>query len=218
MLQNRAEKILRELQKTFTMPKWATLKRSPFETLIMTIISQNTAGTSTSKAFDNLSKRFEITPEALAKADTSHIEACLKVAGLHRNKAKAIKQVSKIILRKFHGDLNRILSLPPEEARSTLLQLRQVGPKTADVVLLFCTEKPTIPVDTHVDRVAKRLCLAPLNENYEAVRNSLQSLYESRDYLPVHVLLIALGREYCRARNPLCRQCPVNRLCPSASM
>jgi endonuclease-3 len=218
MLQNRAEKILSELRKTFTMPKWATSKRNPFETLIMTIISQNTAGRNTGKAFDNLSKQFEITPEALAKADTSQVEECLKVAGLYRNKAKAIKHVSKIIVEKFRGDLNRILSLPPEEARRTLLQLPQVGPKTAGVVLLFCTEKPTIPVDTHVDRVAKRLCLAPLNGNYEAVRNTLQSFYKSRDYLTVHVLLIALGREHCRARNPLCRQCPVNRFCPSARM
>jgi endonuclease-3 len=200
------------------MPKWATSKRNPFETLIMTIISQNTAGRNTGKAFDNLSKQFEITPEALAKADTSQVEECLKVAGLYRNKAKAIKHVSKIIVEKFRGDLNRILSLPPEEARRTLLQLPQVGPKTADVVLLFCTEKPTIPVDTHVDCVAKRLCLAPLNGNYEAVRNTLQSFYKSRDYLTVHVLLIALGREHCRARNPLCRQCPVNRFCPSARM
>jgi endonuclease-3 len=218
MTENHAEKILQILRKTFTMPEWTTSNRDPFKTLIVTIISQNTAGRNTAKAFENLSKRFEITSEALANAEISQIEECLKVAGLYRSKAKAIKQTSKIILEKFHGNLKPILSLPFEEARKTLLQLKGVGPKTADVVLLFCSEKPTIPVDTHVNRVAKRLGLAPANGDYETIRKRLQSLYNLKDYLAVHVLLILLGRKYCRARNPLCKQCPVNTLCPSKQL
>jgi endonuclease-3 len=140
----------------------------------------------------------------------------LKVAGLYRNKAKTIKQISKIILEKFHGNLKPILSLPFEEARKTLLQLPGVGPKTADVVLLFCSGKPTIPVDTHVNRVTKRLGLAPEDGDYETVRKSLHSLYDPKDYLAVHVLLISLGRKYCKAMNPKCKQCPINTLCPSS--
>jgi endonuclease-3 len=213
--ENRAEKILQILRKTFTMPKWITLNEDPFKTLIVTIISQNTADRNTAKAFENLSRKFNITPEVLANAEKSQIEECLKVAGLYRNKAKTIKQQSKIILEKFHGNLKSILSLPFEEARKTLLQLPGVGPKTADVVLLFCAEKPTIPVDTHVNRVAKRLGLSPANGDYEMVRKSLQSLYDPKDYLSIHILLILLGRKYCRARNPLCKQCPLNALCPS---
>jgi len=200
------------------MPKWVTSNRDPFKTLVVTIISQNTADRNTAKAFENLSKRFKITPEVLANSETSQIEECLKVAGLYRNKTKTIKQLSKIILEKFHGDLKPILSLPLEEARKTLLQLPGVGPKTADVVLLFCSEKPTIPVDTHVNRVTKRLGLAPAKGDYETVRKSLQSLHDPKDYLAVHVLLILLGRKYCRARNPLCKQCPVNMLCPSRNL
>jgi endonuclease-3 len=218
MTGNRAEKILQILRKTFTMPEWTTSKRDAFQTLIVTIISQNTAGRNTAKAFENLSKQFEITPEVLANAEISQIEECLKVAGLYRNKAKAIKETSKMILEKFQGSLQTILSLPFEEARKTLLQLPGVGPKTADVVLLFCSEKPTIPVDTHVNRVAKRLDLAPANGDYETIRKHLQSLYNPKDYLAVHVLLISLGRNYCRARNPLCRLCPVNKLCPSKQL
>jgi endonuclease-3 len=215
MTENCAKKILQILRKAFTMPEWTTSNRDPFKTLIVTIISQNTTGRNTAKAFENLSKQFEITPEALANAKISQIEKCLKVAGLYRNKAKTIKQTSKIILEKFHGNLKAILSLPFEEARKTLLQLPGVGPKTVDVVLLFCSGKPTIPVDTHVNRVSKRLGLAPANGDYETIRKCLQSLYNAKDYLAVHILLILLGRNYCRARNPLCKQCPVNALCPS---
>lgn len=97
------------------------------------------------------------------------------------------------------------------------MEMPGVGPKTADVVLLFSANKPTIPVDTHVNRVSKRLGLAPANGDYEEVRLSLQSFFNSKDYLSVHLLLISLGRKYCKARRPLCQKCPVNTYCPSNS-
>ncbi|MEM2081561.1 MAG: endonuclease III [Candidatus Bathyarchaeia archaeon] len=215
MEEKRAEAVLEILQQTFPMPKWASTQRSPFEILIVTIISQNTADRNTARAFERLSKRFEIKPEVLANAELSQIEEALRVAGLYRNKAKTIKAVSRIIVEKFHGSIQHILSQPLEEARKTLMALPGVGPKTADVVLLFSSRQPTIPVDTHVNRVAKRLGFAPANGDYEAVRLSLQSLYNPCDYLAVHVLLIAQGRRYCKARRPLCRQCPVRMYCPS---
>jgi endonuclease-3 len=215
MAESRAQNVLRILRKEFTTPRWITSAKDPFVTLIATVISQNTNDKNTSKAFEMLSNRFKIKPEALAKAQTSQIEQCLKVAGLYRNKAKAIKQISQVILTQYGGTLNPILSLSLEEARKALMQLPSVGPKTADVVLLFAAHKPTIPVDTHVDRVSKRLGLAPTEGDYEAVRSSLQSVYDPEDYTDAHVLLILHGRKYCKARNPLCKQCPVNDLCPS---
>ena len=215
MAENLAQQILKILQENFAMPKWITKTNDPFKTLIVTIISQNTADRNTSKAFENLSNKLKITPEALANAQISQIEQTLKVAGLYRNKARTIKNISRIILEKYHGTLTPILSLPLEEARKALMQLQGIGPKTADVVLLFCAQKPTIPVDTHVYRVSKRLGLAPTEGDYETVRAALQALYDPKDYLAVHVLLIQHGRKYCKARNPLCKQCPVNKLCPS---
>jgi len=218
MNKNKAEKILQILMEIFLFQKWAKSSRDPFETLIVTIISQNTANKNTSKAFENLSKRFAITPEVLANAETQEIEECLKTAGLYRNKARIIKKVSQIIHEKFDGQLDPIMSLPLEEARKTLMELPGVGPKTADVVLLFASGKPTIPVDTHVNRVAKRLSLAPKTGDYETVRRSLQLLYRPEDYLAVHILLILLGRRYCKARNPLCQTCPLNEVCPSKGL
>jgi endonuclease-3 len=218
MNEKRAPAVLAILRRTFTLPKWTEAKRDPFETLIVTIVSQNTADRNTARAFERLSNRFEIKPEVLAKAETSQIEESLKTAGLYRNKAKTVKQVSRIILKDFHGSLQPILSLPLEEARKAFIQMPGIGPKTADVVLLFSTGQPTIPVDTHVNRVTKRLGFAPANGDYETIRMSLQSLYDSRDYLAIHVLLIAHGRRYCKARRPLCKQCPVNMHCPSRGL
>jgi endonuclease-3 len=218
MAETRAATVLQILRQTLAMPSWGKSKRDPFETLIVTIISQNTADRNTAGAFESLSKRFEITPEALGNAETSQIEDCLRTAGLYKSKAKTIKHVSKTILEDFHGTLAPILALPLEEARTVLTQFSGVGPKTADVVLLFSAKQPTIPVDTHVNRVAKRLGFAPANGNYETVRKNLQLLYNPSDYLAVHVLLIAHGRKYCKARHPLCAQCPVNLHCPSKGL
>jgi len=197
------------------LPRLVKVGEDPFETLIITIISQNTADTNTERAFKNLSKKIQITPRALANAKTREIEEYLHIAGLYKSKAKTIQNSSKIILEKFGGTLTPILSLPTEEARRTLMEMQGVGPKTADVVLLFSANKPTVPVDTHVNRVSKRLGLAPENGGYEAVRVSLQQFFESRDFLLVHLLLIALGRKFCKARQPLCDSCPVNVYCPS---
>jgi endonuclease-3 len=215
MADNRAEKILRILRNEFSTPTWPTQSRDAFTTLIATIVSQNTNNKNTARAFGKLSNELRITTETLAEAETRQIENCLKSAGLYHNKAKVIKQVSKMILEKYGGNLSQMLSKSLDEARNELLQLPGVGPKTADVLLLFSAKKPVVPVDTHVNRVSGRLGLTAKEANYESVRKSLQAMYNPRDYLSVHVLLILHGRKYCRARNPLCDKCPLSKLCLS---
>lgn len=213
--EHRAATILQLLHDSLALPNLVKPKNDPFETLVVTIISQNTADVNTERAFEALSKQFEITPKALSEAPIGEVEACLHVAGLYQAKSKAINAVSKIILEKFGGSLASVLSLPLDDARKTLMELPGVGPKTADVVLLFSVNQPTIPVDTHVNRVSKRLGFAPADGDYEAVRLSLQKIFKPKDYLSVHLLLIAHGRKTCKARRPLCRQCPVYDYCPS---
>ncbi len=218
MTKKRANKILEVLRREYKLPNWRTKARNPFETLIVTVISQNTNSRNTARAFENLSKKFKITPEALSKVDATEIEETLKVAGLYRNKAKVIKKLSNIVLRNFGGSLSFVFEAPLEEARETLLGLPGVGAKTADVVLLFSAKKPTLPVDTHVNRVSKRLGLVGVEADYEGVRKGLQELFDPQKYYAVHVLLILHGRKYCRARKPLCWQCPVNEMCPSRKL
>ena len=214
MSQISATTILKSLQDTLILPDLVKTNSDPYTTLIITILSQNTSDTNTERAFQNLCERFEITPQGLFEAQANKIKECIKVAGLSNSKTNTIQTVSRIILEKFNGSLNPILSLSLEEARNTLIELPGVGSKTADVVLLFSANQPTIPVDTHVNRVSKRLGLAPIDGNYEEVRKHIQLKFESKDYLAVHLLLIALGRKYCKARNPLCSICPVTLVCP----
>ncbi len=215
MAEDRANKILEVLRREFKLPDWWRDTQDPFETLIRTVISQSTNSRNTARAFENLSKRFRISPEVLSKVDVKEVEEALRVAGLHRNKARIIKKLSNVILERFEGRLDFVFNVPLEKARQILLELPGVGPKTSDVVLLFSARKPTMPVDTHVDRVSKRLALVGARVDYEGVRRSLQQLFSPEDYFAVHVLFISLGRRFCKARKPLCCECPVNASCPS---
>jgi endonuclease-3 len=215
MTNQHAATVLQILKQTLAMPNWTKARQDPFQTLITTIISQNTADTNTARAFKALSKRFQITPNALAEAEVHEIEAAINPAGLYKAKAKTIKQAAQGILETYNGSMQPILQLPLEEARSVLMQFPGVGPKTADVVLLFSAQQPTVPVDTHVNRVSKRLGFAPENAGYEEVRVALQALFDPKDYLAVHLLLIAHGRKTCKAQRSLCSECPVNVYCPS---
>jgi len=212
----RAEKILRVLSDEFGLPEWAGSVREPFQTLIRTVLSQATNDRNRDRAYANLTKKHRINPKELADADVKEIEEAIRVGGLYRNKARKIKELSKTILNQFHGSLDFVHSEPLEKSRELLMSIPGVGPKTADVVLLFSAEKPTVPVDTHVNRVSRRLALAPLKGGYQDVRHALESLYQPSSYLAIHLLLISLGRKYCRARNPLHEPCPVKTLCPTA--
>ena len=212
-----ANNILKLLRETFEMPAWVSRKSSDFETLIATVISQNTSDRNAMRAFNRLSEKFLISPQTLSKANLSDIEEALKTAGLYRNKARIIKELSKTIIEKFGGSLDFIRHLPLEESRRLLMKLPGIGPKTADVLLLFRAGKPTIPVDTHIKRVSKRIGFASQNANYEEIRNRLEALYDPRDYLDVHILLILLGRKYCKAKNPKCTECPITKLCATGN-
>jgi endonuclease-3 len=207
------EEILKILKLTVAVPSLVKEKNDPFETLIITIISQNTTDKNTDTAFTRLKHRFKITPKSLVDANTAQIEECIKPAGLYKNKTCTIQAVSKIIQEKYSGSLNAILALPLEEARKILTDMSGVGPKTADVVLLFSAQKPTIPVDTHVNRVSKRLGIAPKIGDYEVVRLNLQKLFAESDYLFAHQLLIGHGRQFCKAQKPRCDSCPINSYC-----
>jgi endonuclease-3 len=210
----RALQILQILKKTYSVPQISERSRDPFQALIRTVLSQNTADVNTFRAFQSLSRLFPITPKALAEADIKEVEGAIRVAGLYKNKSRVIRNLSRLILERFRGSLDFIYVMPFEEARKILMGLPGVGPKTADVVLLFCTGAPTLPVDTHVNRVSKRLGLVSKEADYEGVRKALQEVYPPEDFLSVHLLFIAHGRRYCKAPKPVCEPCPINHPCP----
>lgn len=215
MLENkRVMKILERLEALFPS-NWKTKSDDPFRELIRTILSQNCSDKLSARAFERLQQKFLITPEILANVKPTDIMQLIKCAGLYRTKSFRIVNVSKIVLDWFKGDLKEVLKLPFDQARETLMSIPGIGEKTADVMLCFCADFPVIPVDTHINRVTKRLGIVKNRRaGYEVIRTTLEALIPTNDRRKAHILLITLGRKYCKARKPSCTICPLSDLCP----
>ena len=216
----RPHEILRRLRQTIAIPeedfaasRVAKETRDPFRVLVVTILSQNCTDVAALRAYDRLEKRVGVTVTNLRKARVRTIENAIRVAGLYKQKSRALRQLSAKVAEEYSGDFRPMLEGPFNEVRERLQQLPNVGPKTADVLLSILGE-PTISVDTHVDRVSKRLGLAPNKGRYEIVRASLMQTLQGEDYRVIPMYFMALGRKICRARRPLCPKCPINDLCP----
>lgn len=205
--------ILRNLGRGFRRPVHA-VKRSPLDSLIATVLSQNTTDANSGRAFRHLKARFPDWQEA-AKARTRQIAAAIRSGGLADIKAARIKRIlGRIEKDRGRLDLSFLQHLTIEQARSYLVGLPGVGPKTAACVLLFSLDKPVFPVDTHVLRVSKRLGLIPPKTTMERAHDIFAALVRPKQTLPLHLGLVRHGRQVCLARRPRCPICTISDLCP----
>ncbi len=209
--------MLETIHRLYPVESWKG-KIGAFEVLIETILSQNTNDRNRDRAMENLRRRFRITPKVLAKANVRAIAACIKPAGLYREKAPRIRGVSKLLLSKYNGSLDAILAKPKDEARAELMSLPGVGPKTADILLAFVAGHSVIPIDTHITRISKRLAVAGPKAGYDEIQRNLERLIPPTDRHGAHLSIIRFGREVCNARKPRCPICPVNQVCPSSTV
>lgn len=216
----RAQQILRILRETLTIRSddfvsVLVYKEShdPFKVLTATILSQNCTDIAALQAYRDLDAQIGVNPKSLAKVRSRTIAKAIHFAGLHNQKARALRRLGRDLLNQPPRTLESILTEPVDQARATLQELPNVGPKTADV-LLSVWKRPTISVDTHVDRVSRRLGFAARKAKYEHVRAALMQTFTETDYRSVPLLFMAHGRRFCKARKPSCPICPIAHLCP----
>ncbi len=186
--------------------------------LVLTVLSQNTADTNSGRAFVQLMRRFP-SWDAIADAPPEEVVAAIQIGGLAQQKAPRIQAILRSVRERTPSwDLAFLGEEPLEDARQWLRSLPGVGPKTAACVLLFGLGRTAMPVDTHVERVAKRLGLIPPRTTPEQAHALLESLVNPRDYYEFHMLLIKHGRRTCDARRPRCDACPLERSCPASRL
>ena len=187
-------------------------QNEPFWLIAETILSQNTSSANSRAAFRSLFSKYQ-TVEAVFLADVQDIERAIKQAGLYETKARSISAVAGEILEKYEGNTWSFIGGSYQSARERLQKVSGVGPKTADVVLLFARDFEIIPVDTHVFRVSRRIGLAPQKGGYDAVKMALEDEIPPGNRKFAHLALIRLGREICVARGPQHWKCPLTDLC-----
>ena len=188
----------------------------PLAELILTVLSQNTADTNSGRAFVQLMRRYP-SWEAIAEADPEELVATIKNGGLAQQKAPRIQAILRAVHeRSADWNLAFLRELPLDEARAWLRALPGVGPKTTACVLLFALGLPAMPVDTHVERVAKRLGLIRERLTPEQAHDALEAIVDPADYYEFHMLLIKHGRRTCAARRAACERCPLEPDCPAS--
>ena len=190
--------------------------RDPVAEMVLTVLSQNTADTNSGRAFVQLMRRFP-SWRAIADAPPEEVFATIQGGGLAQQKAPRIQAILRAVFeRSPEGNLSFLAEMPLPEARAWLRTLPGVGPKTAACVLLFALGLPAMPVDTHVERVSKRLGLIPQTTTAEQAHDQLEAIVDPADYYSFHMLLIKHGRRLCSARRPDCGHCPLEPECPAS--
>jgi len=185
----------------------------PVEELVSAILSQNTNDRNRDRAFECLRERLP-TWEAVRDAPVGEVEEAIRPAGLSRIKAPRIQAVlHRISEERGELSLHFLASLPLEEARQWLTAMDGVGLKTAAIVLLFAFGGRTRIRWRSWSRVGKRLGLIPPATTREKAHTLLEQLLPPEVYYPLHLNLIALGRDICHPRDPDCTSCPLGPCC-----
>jgi endonuclease III len=194
------------LEKTYPNAVTALEYESPFTLLIAVMLSAQTTDVRVNLITPFLFAKY---PDAasLAKADLADVETLIKSSGFFRTKARNIVRTAQELVEKYHGDVPR--------DRDALEALPGVGRKTASVVVSVAFEGAALAVDTHVFRVSHRLGLT-LGKTPREVEDDVTKLVPQEKLRHAHHWLILHGRQICKAPTPLCDQCPVAKLCPSA--
>ncbi|MFM8279627.1 MAG: endonuclease III domain-containing protein [Candidatus Limnocylindrus sp.] len=207
-----AADVLAGLAALYGHPAWKP-RLDPISELVTTILSQNTSDTNAERAFAALRTRYP-SWEKVERAPVRSLAATIRSGGLAAQKAPRIKAALRATrLQSGNYDLKFLATMEPLAARAWLTAIPGIGPKTASIVMLFCFGVPLMPVDTHVERVSKRIGLLPPNASLAFAHDAWLHLVPPEAMYEAHVALIRHGRGHCDALRPTCATCPVRQRC-----
>lgn len=203
--QARAGRVLLLLRQAYPRAATELVHKDPFELLVATVLSAQATDVSVNKATPALFVRF---PDAasLARAEPVEVEALIRTIGLYHTKARNLVALARGLVERH------ACRVPADKA--ALMALPGVGWKTATVVLAAGFGVPGIAVDTHLTRLAARLCFSQAKAP-ELIGKELEQLFPRDDWVFVHHALILHGRYLCTARKPSCHSCALWTFCPS---
>ncbi len=205
----RAVEILARLRRTYPNSRIALDFRSPLELLVATVLAAQCTDKKINEVTPALFQRYP-TARHYAEADLTELEEMVRSTGFYRNKARALKALGQALVTDHGGEV------PP--VMDALVALPGVGRKTANAVLGNAFGRNEgITVDTHVQRLARRLGLTQETDP-EKIERDLLPLLPREDWTAWSHLLQSHGRALCKARKPECAACPVADLCPSAEV
>jgi len=206
-LKSRVREIIRKLKRAYPDGKCSLNHSNAFELLIATILSAQCTDDRVNIVTADLFRKYR-KPDDYLKVSPRELEKDIRTTGFFRNKTKSIQGTSKVLTKQYGGRV--------PQRMEELLELPGVARKTANVVLgnAFAM-KSGVVVDTHVTRLSHRLALSQ-QKQAEKIEQDLIQIVPRKDWVIFSHLLIAHGRKICKARNPRCADCVVEKLCPSS--
>jgi len=206
-LKKRTRDIIRRLKRAYPDAKTALNYSNPFELLIATILSAQSTDVRVNIVTADLFRKYK-KPEDYLKVSAHELEKDIHSTGFFRNKTKSIQGTAKLLTEQYGGEVPHTMD--------ELLELPGVARKTANVVLgnAFGV-KAGVVVDTHVTRLSHRLALSK-EKTAEKIEQDLIAIVPKKDWVLFPHLMIFHGRKICKARNPLCAECTIEKLCPSS--
>ena len=202
MEKSKAKRIIQSLSQIFT-DKPALNFNTPYQLLVAVILSAQCTDERVNKVTKNLFVNYG-TPEKMLSLSQQELEKYIFSCGLYKTKAEHILSATKDIIEKFNGNVPNTLK--------DLISLAGVGRKTANVVYSVAFGGNAIAVDTHVFRVSRRIGLTS-GKNVLSVEKELMEILDEGDWRRAHHFIIYLGRSYCKAQNPNCKECPIKNEC-----
>ena len=203
MKKENIQKFFEVLQAANPEPKSDLEYTNIYTLLVAVVLSAQATDKGVNKATGALFKKYD-TPQKMLKLGEGGLKDYIKTIGLYNGKAKNIIALSQILVDDYNGDIPR--------TRDDLVKLPGVGRKTANVVLNIAYGEETFAVDTHIFRVGNRTGLAP-GKTVDQVEEKLEKSVPAPYRKHAHHWLILHGRYICKARTPLCGQCPVYAVC-----
>lgn len=205
MLNNsQIRKILDEMEEMFPDASCELVHENPFELVIAVLLSAQCTDVLVNKVTKELFKKYK-KPADYLQVSIEELQNDIRSIGLYRNKAINIQKLSQSLIDNYNGKV--------PETREELIKLAGVGRKTANVVMSVAFHEPAIAVDTHVERVTKRLGICRWKDSVLQVENTLMRRIPKEEWSDTHHRLIFFGRYHCKARNPNCSECPLLVLC-----
>jgi endonuclease III len=206
-LKKRTRDIIRRLKRAYPDAKTALNHSNPFELLIATILSAQSTDARVNIVTADLFRKYK-KPEDYLKVSAHELEKDIHSTGFFRNKTKSIQGTAKLLTEQYGGEVPHTMA--------ELLELPGVARKTANVVLGNAFGiKAGVVVDTHVTRLSHRLALSQ-EKTAEKIEQDLIPIVPKKDWVIFPHLMIYHGRKICKARNPLCEECVIEKLCPSS--
>ena len=195
--------IMNYLDELFPEPKCELNYSSDYELLIAIVLSAQTTDKNVNKVTDILYKKYD-SLDKLSRASVDEIYSIVKPIGF-KKKANYVKDIATILLNDYNG-------VVPDK-KEILIKLPGVGGKTANVFLSEYYNYPFIAVDTHVERVSKRLGLASKNDDVLKIENKLMKVFPKEKWARLHLQLVLFGRYHCKAIKPECSNCKLIDIC-----